>query len=269
MQITVAGESTFVYGGGRGFEPALPAIVFIHGAGHDHSVWNLQCRYFAHHGWTVIAPDLPGHGRSQGAPPSSVEAAADWILALLDACNIRRAAVVGHSMGSLIALEAASRAPQRSAALCLVGSAIPMPVAPPLLAAAERDRTAAHAMINQWSFSAAAQMGASALPGQVQRNVNLRLMERQAPGVLHADLASCNAYGNGAQAAAAARCPTLMVCGERDLMTPAKASGPLREALAGVPGGLAVSTIAGCGHAIMAEAPDALTDALRHFLAKI
>lgn len=268
MHAARARPSTYLYRGGAREQPGRPVVVFVHGAGHDHSVWNLQCRYFAHHGWTVRAPDLPGHGRSAGEAPQSVEAAAEWIVALLDATEAPTAALVGHSMGSLIALHTASIIPQRVSALCLVGCAIPMPVAPPLLHAALADPATAHAMINQWSFSPAALTGASALPGFRQPNLNLRLMERQRAGALHADLNACNAYSCGAQAAAKVRCPTLLVCGERDQMTPMRATGPLREALANVAGGVRTHSIEGCGHAIMAEAPDALTDALKRFLSE-
>ena len=265
MALRVADKEVHIYTGGRRGSEAQPVVVFIHGAGHDHSVWNLQCRYFASHGWSVLAPDLPGHGRSQGAPAATLEETAAWLLAMLDAAGVSRAALVGHSMGSLIALEVAARAPERATALSLVGSAVPMPVAPPLLAAAQDDRAAAHAMINQWSFSPAAQHGTSAVPGMAQTIVNLRLMERQREGVLHADLSACNAYQRGTEAAAMVRCPTLLVCGERDQMTPLRAAAPLRDAL----GDVRVHLIPNCGHAIMAERPDALTDALAGFLNKL
>ena len=117
MELVVKSTGTatpaYAYTGGKAFDAALPCVVFVHGALNDHSVWTLLARWFAHHGHGVLAVDLPGHGRSGGAPLASVEALADWLLALLDAAGVRRAAFVGHSMGSLIALEAAARAPQR------------------------------------------------------------------------------------------------------------------------------------------------------------
>uniref|UniRef100_UPI0035B10921 alpha/beta fold hydrolase n=1 Tax=Zoogloea sp. TaxID=49181 RepID=UPI0035B10921 len=111
MKLTLAGQGACCYTGGRAFDAARPTVVFIHGAGHDHSVWTLQSRYFASHGWNVLAPDLPGHGQSAGPQLTSIEALADWVLALLAELQIAGATLVGHSMGSLIALEAAARAP--------------------------------------------------------------------------------------------------------------------------------------------------------------
>src|SRR6516225_12419057 len=105
MDIVVNGHRSFAYTGAKAFDPAKPTIVFIHGVLNDHSVWILQSRWFANHGWNVLAIDLPGHCRSEGPPPTSVEEASQFIVALLDAVGVQRAALVGHSFGSLIALE--------------------------------------------------------------------------------------------------------------------------------------------------------------------
>lgn len=265
MDIVVNEQPTRVYTGGRSFDRELPTVVLIHGAGHDHSVWNTQARTLAHHGFGVLAPDLPGHGASGGAPLAGIDALADWILALLDGCGVVHASLVGHSMGSLIALAAAARAPERVGSLVLVGSVVPMPVAPPLLQAAADARDQAHRMINQWSFSHTGQLGQAASPGTWQTGLNRRLMERQAPGVLATDLAACNDWTGGQEAAGAVRCPTLLICGERDQMTPPRSVKPLRDALVNVPGGARMITLSGAGHAIMAEAPGAISDALRGF----
>ncbi|AVZ78797.1 alpha/beta hydrolase [Zoogloeaceae bacteirum Par-f-2] len=266
MDLFVLDTPTRVYTGGRSFDRELPTVVLIHGAGHDHSVWNHQARHLAHHGFGVLAPDLPGHGASGGDALASIEALADWIAALLDAAGVVRAALVGHSMGSLVALEAAARFPERAAALVLVGSVAPMPVAPPLLEAAAGNRPKAHAMINQWSYTSTAHLGTSASPGLWLPGANSRLMEHQAAGVLATDLAACNAYVRGLEAAGAVRCPTLLVCGERDQMTPPRAVKPLLEALVNAACSARMMTIPGAGHAMMAETPDAVTDAIRGFL---
>lgn len=265
MLRTISGHPVLVYTGGRPFDPGRPVIVFIHGAGHDHSVWNFQARHFAHHGYSVVAPDLPGHGGSGGAPLASIEAVAGWIVSLLDGMRIPQASLVGHSMGSLAALQTAAQAPERVHRLVLVGSAAPMPVASPLLDAARSDRDLAHSMINQWSYAPASQLGASASPGMCLTSVNRRIMEHQAEGVLANDLAACNAYVQGLDAAARVRCPTAMICGERDQMTPMRAARALREALS-TAARTRMITIAGAGHAMMAEAPGILTDSIRGFL---
>src|ERR1700726_1860214 len=137
MQLSVNGMDTFVATGGRAFETSQPTIVLLHGAGFDHTVWALHSRWFAHHGYGVLAPDLPGHGRSPGAPLPDIAEMADWTVALLDAAGASKAKLVGHSMGSLIALETAARHPAKVSALSLIGTAATMSVGPDLLKAAE------------------------------------------------------------------------------------------------------------------------------------
>lgn len=266
MDIGISDLITRIYTGGRDVDLDRPVVVLIHGAGHDHSVWNLQCRYLAHRGYTVLAPDLPGHGRSEGKALSSIEALAAWILGMLDTIGADTAALVGHSMGSLVALQAAADTPDRVNALMLAGSMIPMPVAEPLLDAAANRREKAHAMINQWSYAPPSALGRSAQPGMNLTVANLRLMEHQGNGVLHTDLSACNCYTAGIEAASRVRCPTMLISAARDQMTPPKASKPLIDAFTGVPGGVRRVIIPACGHAMMAEAPDGVTDALHHFL---
>ena len=118
MNISTPNGQLYAYIGGKEFDAAKPTVVFIHGVLNDHSVWILQSRYLAHHGWNVLAIDLPGHGKSGGEPPATVEAASATIVALLDALGVAQAALVGHSFGSLIALETAARAPARSGYAC-------------------------------------------------------------------------------------------------------------------------------------------------------
>jgi len=264
MYLEVDNARAYAYTGGKRFDPALPVVAFVHGAQHDHSVWILQSRYLAHHGYAVLAVDLPGHGRSGGEPLAAIEAMADWLLALFDAAGVARASIVGHSGGSLVALEAAARQPSRVARLALVGTAFPMRVADDLLNATRDDEAAAIDMINIWSHSGYAQKPSSPGPGFWVMGQNKRLMERMKPGVLHADFAACNAYANGLAAAATVKCPTLFILGRRDAMTPVRAAASLRLA---IPGAQTVE-VPGSGHALMAEAPDALLDALRGFLVR-
>lgn len=267
MQVNIDDQTVFAYTGGRAFAHDTPVVVLIHGAGHDHSVWNLLARRLAHHGFAVLAPDLPGHGRSAGPALASVESLAAWVGRFLDAVGVTRANLIGHSMGSLIALQFAADQGARVDKLVLVGSVAPMPVAKPLLDAAHDDRDAAHAMINLWSYSPGAQLGRSASPGLHLPNVNLRLMERQAPGVLAIDLGACNAYAGGLVAAARVSARTAMICGARDQMTPPRAAKPLHQALVNASGGARMITLDGAGHAIMAETPEALAHAVERFLA--
>ena len=165
MQLSVNGIDTFIATGGRPFDPALPAVAMLHGAGFDHSTWALHSRWFAHHGYGVLAPDLPGHGRSSGAPLSSIAEMADWTAALLDASGATKAWLVGHSMGSLIALETAARHPAKVTALSLIGTAAIMTVGPDLLKAAEANDHAAIDMVSIWGLGFKAELGGSLAPG--------------------------------------------------------------------------------------------------------
>jgi len=262
MRVGVDGREVYCYTGTRAVDPARPTIVFVHGAGNDHSVFALQSRYFAHHRRNVLAVDLPGHGRSAGPPLGSVEAIADWVAGLLDAAGIGEAALVGHSLGALAALEAAARHPSRITRIALLGPAIPMAVADALLEAARVDDHVAFELIAGWSHSPARQIGGNPVPGMWMMGQTLRLMERSRPGALYSDLRACQAYANGLAAARDVRCPALLVVGARDLMAPPKAAQGLAAALAEK----RVTTLPECGHAMMAEQPDAVLDALAAFL---
>jgi pimeloyl-ACP methyl ester carboxylesterase len=260
----VHGKTAYCHTGGKPFDAALPAVVFIHGAQNDHSVWALQTRYFAHHGHCVLAPDLPGHGRSAGPALTSVEAMAGWLLALLDAAGVTRALLVGHSMGSLVALEASLRAPQRASALALLGTTYPMKVSDALLETSRSDEQRAIDMVNIWSHASIAQKPSCPAPGFFVMGGARRLMQRMSQvnpdQLFHTDFAACNAYANGQAAAEAVRCPVLFIFGARDVMTPARSTRLLTSAIAH---GSVVSVDA--GHAMMAEQPDAVLDALYAF----
>lgn len=267
MLYQVEGAAAYCYTAGKPWQPQLPALVFLHGAQNDHSVWALQSRYFAHHGFNVLAVDLPGHSRSKGAAKTSVAALAHWLLALLDVAGVAQATLIGHSMGSLIALELAHLAPQRVRALALLGSTYPMTVSPDLLASAQNDEARAMRMINSWSHSTIAAKPSFPGPGCYTMGAAQRLKEHIASvnpeQVLYTDFLACNAYANGAVAAAAVRCPTLFIFGVRDVMTPARSTALLTAAISH---GQVVSVDA--GHEMMAEQPDAVLDALIDFLAK-
>jgi pimeloyl-ACP methyl ester carboxylesterase len=267
VELELNGQAAYAYTGGKSFDTTLPCVVFIHGAQNDHSVWSLQSRWFAHHGFAVLAVDLPGHGRSTGAPLPSIEALADWIELLLEKVGAgdtaKNVSLVGHSMGSLTALECASRHPGRIARIALVGTAVPMPVSDALLGAAKDKEPKAISMINTWSHSPRGSIGGNTVPGMWLLGASRRLMERQQPGVLHNDLAACNAYTHGMEAAAALACPALIISGSRDMMTHPKAAAKLAAVIKDA---RSVS-LAGAGHSLMAEQPDAVLDALRGFIA--
>lgn len=256
MELAVGGRPVFAATGGRAFDPELPAVVFVHGAGMDHSVWALQTRWFAWHGHGVLAVDMPGHGRSGGAPLSTVDEMADWLLELVAASGAGKAALVGHSMGALAAL-AAGRDAGRVTALALAGVGAAMPVHPDLLAAAA-DGPAAWDMIVAWGYGTPSHFGMSRVPGLWLQGAGRSLLARGAGGVLASDLAACDAYGSAAEAARRVACPVLFVVGEDDRMTPPAAAA----ALAGEVADSRTVSIPGAGHMMMVERPDETLDAL-------
>jgi pimeloyl-ACP methyl ester carboxylesterase len=230
----------------------------LHGAGFDHSTWALHSRWFAHHGHSVLALDLPGHGRSQGPALQSIAEMADWTAALLDAAGAAKAHLIGHSMGSLIALETTARHPSRVSALSLLGTAATMTVGPDLLKAAEANSQDAIDMVSIWGLGFPAEIGGSLAPGMWMHGGAQRVLQACAPGVLYSDLAACNAYADALAAAAKVGVPTRLILGEKDMMTPAKAGKALASA---IPHARTV-VLSGAGHMMMVERPDELLAAL-------
>ena len=262
MKLKVNDKTAYAYTGGRAFDPALPSLVLIHGALNDHSVWTLLARSFAHHGWNLFTVDLPGHGRSEGPALDGVETCADWIWALLDAAGVKQAALAGHSMGSLIALEAASRQPERCTRLAMIGTAYPMKVSDALLATARDTPLKAIDMVNAFSHSGWAAKPSYPGPGAWLHGGSRALMRRTLAGhpafnLFEHDFRACDRYANGLEAAAKITCPASLLIGERDQMTLPKQTAALAEALKAK-----VSRLP-AGHALMAEAPEQMLSALR------
>jgi pimeloyl-ACP methyl ester carboxylesterase len=266
MKITVQDHVLFAYTGSKPFNSDQPTAVFIHGVLNDHSVWILQTRYLAHHGWNVLAIDLPGQSKSQGPYPESVEQAAHTIIALLDAVGVTQAALIGHSLGSLIALQAAAQAPERVSHLVLVGTAFPMRVSPALLDGALNSPMKAIDMVNTFSHSMLAPPPSALGPGTWLYGGSKALMRRvlasnSQANVFHLGFKACDSYSQGEEAMAKVQCSTLFVLGQNDQMTPPKAAqsliGKARQ-------GQVVQLQA--GHSLMTEAPDAVLHALVQFL---
>ena len=266
MELQVNGHTTYCYTGGKSFDAAKPTLIFIHGVLNDHSVWILQSRYLANHGWNVLAVDLPGHCRSAGDPPASVEAAADWVLALMDAAGLSQATLIGHSFGSLIALEAASRAPDRVRQLVLVGTAFPMKVSPALLEASLNEPMKALTMVNVFSRATLAPPPSALGPGTWVFGASMALGKRvlasnATVNLFHAGFKACDSYANGELAMEKVTCPVLFVLGAVDQMTPPKAAQALLKKaqharVVYVPG----------GHHQMNETPEPMLAALNGFL---
>ena len=262
MELTVDNKKVYAATGGRDFDPTLPGVIFIHGSGMDHTVWQLQTRYFAWHGRAVLAVDLPGHGRSDGPALTSIAGMADWTGAVIEAAGLKSAGVVGHSIGTFIAIEAAVRFPKLVSAIGLCATAASMPVHPNLLGAAQKGDHVAMDMVTSWGFDRRAHLGGHKAPGYWMLGGGLRVLEQDKTAVLGVDLAAANDYGDALEAAAKVKCPTMFVLGEKDRMTSVKAAGPLIDVISDGQ----VEIIPDCGHMMMVEMPDQTLDALRRVL---
>ena len=266
MYITVHNAATYCYTGGKAFDAAKPTVIFIHGVLNDHSVWILQSRYLAHHGYNVLAVDLPRHCNSAGNPPATIEEAADFVLALMDAAGLEQATLIGHSMGSLIALEAAGRAPQRARQLVLVGTAFHMKVSPALLDASLNTPMKALEMVNVFSRSTLAAPPSALGPGTWVYGASMALGKRvlasyKVVNVFHTGFKACDSYAGGEAAMEKVSCPVLFALGAVDQMTTPKAAQSLiakcaKPTVVHLPG----------GHHQMTETAEELLAALKGFL---
>ncbi len=258
LKLIINQQQVFCSTAGQAIDPDRESVVFVHGAGQDHSIWVLAGRYFARHNRNVLSVDLPGHGRSQGNPLQSITEMVDWLRLVIKAAGISQASIVGHSMGSLVALAMASRFPNEVKSVAMVATAVPMKVSDSLLAMAKANDDEAVRILALWGHSAKAHLGGSPTPGLWMLNSSLELMRRAEPNVLFTDLAACRNYSTGLSDARRVDCPVLLVLGERDVMTPVRATEELCELLSQP----YRTVIPAAGHSLLNECPDQVLDAL-------
>ena len=258
MHLKIGNELVFAYTGARPHQKAFQSVVFVHGTGMDHTVWLLPARFFAHHEFNVLAIDLPGHGQSPGPTPNSIEQMSDKVVAAMDAARLEQAALVGHSMGSLVTLALAARYPDRVRSLALIGTAVPMAVHKTLLKNAEDNDHSAIDMLTLWGYSKAAQLGGNENPGMWMVGGTMRLLEQSKKDVIYTDLKACNQYTSGNSDAEKVRCPTLFILGENDIMTPYNFGQKMSATIVNSK----VRLIKGAGHSLMIERPNDVLDAL-------
>ncbi|MFV2093088.1 MAG: alpha/beta fold hydrolase [Hyphomicrobiales bacterium] len=262
MDVKVDGLKTVAASGDAPFDAHKPTLVFIHGAGMDRTVWAMQARHPAFLAWNVAAVDLPGHGLSDGDALTSIEDMAEWVVRLLDAMGVSKATLIGHSMGALVALEAAARAPTRIERIALLGVTYPMHVAPGLLEVAKINDISAVRMIIGWAYAPGSGLGTGPAPGLRMTGAGHNLLANARPGVLHADLAACNVYSKGLDSAEKINIPTLIILGGRDRRARPKGAAALAAAIPGAD----LITLDRCGHMMMSEAPKEVVATLGTFL---
>jgi len=263
MKLTVSGQDTFASTGGRAFDAEGEVILFIHGSGQSHLGFQLQHRFLANRGFQVLTPDLPGHGLSDGAPLTTIEDQADWIADFMTAAGVSRAHIGGHSQGGLVALELARRHGDRVRSLIFMATGLAIPVNDALISLADTKQPAAIAAMMDWGHGPTGHRHDHSMPGVSHMRYGAQLMDQNAAGALHADLSACAAYDGGSEAARTVDVPSLCILAGKDKMTPIKAGRALAAAL---PRNHTVE-VPTAGHMIITEAPFAVNDAIRTFLA--
>jgi len=258
MLYSINDENVFASSGGVAHNKQQPSLVFVHGAGMDHTIWVLFNRYFARAGFNTLAIDLPGHGKSSGQPLSEVEELACWLEKLINETGLENISLIGHSLGSLIALETASKLIQKVNNLVLLGTACPMPVGQALLDAARKNEHAAVDMITLFGHAYSSKLGGNPVAGLSIVNNSIRLLERSLDGRLFVDLNACNKYDSGLEVAKKVTAKTTLILGAEDKMTPPATARPLLESLSS--SNLVV--LENCGHMMLSEQPEQVHRAL-------
>ena len=233
-------------------------IVFIHGTGMDHSVWTLPVRYFLRKKRDVLSIDLPGHGKSSGKLISSISDFSDQVFQLLDKNSIKKCSIVGHSMGSLIALEMASSQPHRIKAMSLIGTAFPMQVNDQLLQFAKSDVQKAIDILTFMGYSNQARIGRNKNPGMWMTESTRRLMQRSNKGVIYNDLLACSNFKGGLEKAKKVTAKVQLILGSNDFLTPTRKAVDLIDSFKNPD----VKEIINSGHTLMAEDPNKVLDYL-------
>ena len=263
MYFTLEGNLTFAYTAGKPINDSQPTIIFVHGAANDHSVWTQQTRYFANHQWNALAIDLPGHGRSEGSPLDQISQMSSWVTRLISELNVPKAVVVGHSMGSLVALDLSARFSDITSGLVMIGTTFPMQVSDSLLKYSAKNDPRAYELINRFSISVNGHLGSNVNPGSSLSGSSYRLMQRSKANVLFSDFTACNTYMDGSTSAQKVVCPCLMILGKKDRMTPMKSARDLHSNLKARTKFSLVELPT--GHSIMAESPNTLLEILKDF----
>ena len=261
MELTINKARVYVATGGKDFNADLPTVLFLHGSGGDHRTWALQTRWFAFHGYSVLAPDLPGHSLSGGKVFSAIEESGPWLSEFLESVGVKAAHVVGHSQGFLSALELAKTAPEKLLSITAVGTAAAIPVNQALIdTAKESSNKAAHMMCN-WGFGPGAHMGISSVPGMQPIAISRAIMSGNP---LAADLQACAGYKGGVAIAASLKIPCHCILASADKMTPLKSGLALAESMSVTP-----TILKGYRHMLPLEAPKQTLAALRAFIEPI
>ena len=261
MLVQVNKLNVFVATGGKDFDSSLPTILFLHGSGGDHRTWAMQTRWFAFNGFSVLAPDLPGHSLSDGNAFETIEESAEWLEKFLKYISVDKVHLVGHSQGFLTALVYAEKNSKAVSSITAIGTAAEIPVNEHLIKTAEVNRDKAAEMMCNWGFGPYAHKGISSVPGMQPIGISRAIMKNNPLAV---DLRACAAFKRGNDISKKLSMDRHCILASHDKMTPMKAGLLLAKNMSIVP-----TVIENAGHMLPIEAPKKTLNALRQFIETI
>ena len=248
----------FVSTGGIDFDKEKPSILLMHGSGLTHIVWSLHEQFYASQGFNVLSVDLPGHGNSEGPSLESIEQISNWVKSLMNVLGIKRIIIIGHSQGSLIGIDFASRYPDLISSLVLVAGTYKMPVNQDLIDYAEAGDEKAVLLMMKWGYE-----GSKAFIGgnPVKKIIN---SSRDIREILAVDLNACNNYKDGKESLKKINCPTLCIFGDLDKMVPLEVGNKMASMIKNSE----KKIINNCGHMIIFEKAFEMRKLVKEFLVK-
>lgn len=223
--------------------------IFVHGAGGTGAVWHYQARHFS----DADAVTLPGH--PGGEPCDSVEGYARWLRTYITGKNYGPVILAGQSMGGGIALSYALSYPADTAGLVLIGSGARLRVLPAFLKMLSDNAGKPPSAIKDLLMS---------FYGDIDPPVRETVWERQSaiPISVHLNDFNCCDRFDVMNRLAELRTPTLVICGDKDAMTPLKYSRHLADIIPGS----RLAVIPGAGHMVFLERPDEVNREIETFV---
>lgn len=244
---------------GIGFEAGFkklrenrPTLVMVHGAGGSAQAWRNQV-HLLKASINTLAIDLPGHGKTAGTARGTIDGYARWLTEILETFFPEPPFLMGHSMGGAIVQRAAVAKPALMKGIILVGTGPRLGVAPAFL----------DGLLNNFDNIVDTVMGCAYAPGADQRLLTegAALLREAGSGVVHGDFMACNLFDMRDRIAEIAL-PTLILCGEKDQLTPPALSEKLKKSIEGS----RIDVIPTAGHMVMIESPKAFNQCVLDFI---
>ena len=264
MFINFKGFKTYINTGGKKVDKDKTTLCFIHGSGQNHLSFVQQSRYFANKGYSVIIPDLPGHGFSEGKPCISIEESAEWISDLFKELHLNDIVYLGHSQGCLTGLELNNNHPKLLKGMIFIAGSNIIPVNQFLIDLASKDFKKAYKMMVTWGHGKEGAMFTNNMPGHAHFGEGFNIMNMNNDKILKIDLEACNKYDAGIEATKRIDIPTLAVLAKFDQMTPLKSGQKFVDLVDNCD-----LKILDCGHFLQAERPKELNIFISSYLRKL